>query len=273
MTGFDGRQLALSHSFRFGPALAAEANRWLAIIDAPIRLVGSPQLDTELGRTALPDAVLCRTNAGAMAEVVRLLADGHRVALVGGGESLSSLFRSAHALQCGRRASHPELALFESWDELREYALFDPSGRDLQPLVELLDGHGAPVVLQALTSLCDERSAQITVSTAHRAKGPEWPRVRIAADFTEPHELDDTDEHGERLPGPIDIDEARLAYMAVTRARTRLDLGGLSWINNHPAGDMALSLPTADHSAKEGGWPANGRDCITGSYPQRRRKA
>ncbi|WP_240521708.1 UvrD-helicase domain-containing protein [Amycolatopsis vastitatis] len=31
MTGFAGRQLALSHSFRFGDGVAAEANRWLAI--------------------------------------------------------------------------------------------------------------------------------------------------------------------------------------------------------------------------------------------------
>lgn len=35
MTGFDGTLLALSQSFRFGPRLADEANRWLAIADAP----------------------------------------------------------------------------------------------------------------------------------------------------------------------------------------------------------------------------------------------
>jgi hypothetical protein len=29
MTGFDGTQLTLSQSFRFGPLLAEEANRWL----------------------------------------------------------------------------------------------------------------------------------------------------------------------------------------------------------------------------------------------------
>ncbi|MGW0584280.1 UvrD-helicase domain-containing protein, partial [Streptomyces sp. NPDC002920] len=38
MTGFDGTQLTLSQSFRFGPHLAAEANRWLHLADAPIRL-------------------------------------------------------------------------------------------------------------------------------------------------------------------------------------------------------------------------------------------
>ena len=86
MTGFDGTQLALSPSFRFGPHLAQEANRWLALADAPIRLTGTDTIPTELGHLARPDAVLCRTNVGAMAEVMSLLAAGHRVALAGGGE-------------------------------------------------------------------------------------------------------------------------------------------------------------------------------------------
>jgi superfamily I DNA/RNA helicase len=38
MSSFEGTERALSQSFRFGPALAAEANRWLGIVDAPIRL-------------------------------------------------------------------------------------------------------------------------------------------------------------------------------------------------------------------------------------------
>ncbi|CAL9630583.1 hypothetical protein SUDANB70_06094 (plasmid) [Streptomyces sp. enrichment culture] len=50
MTGFDGTRLALSQSFRFGPDLAAEANRWLRLADAPIRLTGTPSMCTELGR-------------------------------------------------------------------------------------------------------------------------------------------------------------------------------------------------------------------------------
>ncbi|MFI9025889.1 UvrD-helicase domain-containing protein [Streptomyces sp. NPDC053560] len=238
MTGFRGRQLTLSRSFRFGPALAAEANRWLAIVDAPVRLTGSRLLDTELAPAPLSDAVLCRSNAGAMAEVMRLLSEGRRVALTGGGETLTALARAAHDLQGGRRTAHPELMLFPSWEELREYAASDPSGRDLLPLVELLDEHSADSVLRALRCLSSEETAEIMVSTAHRAKGREWPSVRIADDFTEPEELEDTDEHGEPLPGPIDLAEARLAYVAVTRARKRLDLGGLSWINSHPAGDI-----------------------------------
>ncbi|MFH8592023.1 UvrD-helicase domain-containing protein [Streptomyces rimosus] len=243
MSTFDGRQLTLSRSFRFGPALAEEANRWLAIVDAPIRLIGSPSLPTELAKTARPDAVLCRTNVGAMVEVIRQLEQGRRVALAGGGGTLAALAQSAHDLRSGRRPSHPELMLFESWEELREYAEYDPSGRDLQPLVELVDEHGTEAVLQALDRLVPEDSAEVTVSTTHRAKGREWPAVRIADDFTAPDDLDEQDADGGPVPGPIDLAEARLAYVAVTRARTLLDIGGLNWINSHPAGDPRPGLP------------------------------
>ncbi|MFG2288084.1 UvrD-helicase domain-containing protein [Streptomyces sp. NPDC048595] len=237
MSGFDGRQLSLSRSFRFGPALAAEANRWLTIVGAPIRLTGSPSLETELHPVRAPDAILCRTNVGAMVEVIRQLEADHRVALAGGGEALSALARAAHDLEAGRRTAHPELMLFETWAELREYAEFDPAGRDLLPLVDLVDEHGAQAVLRALDRLSPEASAEVTVSTAHRAKGREWESVRIADDFTAPDDLDERGEDGAPVPGPIDIDEARLAYVAVTRARSLLDIGGLSWINSHPAGD------------------------------------
>ncbi|MER7985804.1 UvrD-helicase domain-containing protein [Streptomyces noursei] len=252
MTGFDGTHLGLTRSFRFGPALAAEANRWLTIVGAPIRLTGSARQKTELCRLPAPEAILCRTNVGAMVEVIRQLEANLRVALAGGGEALSALARAAHDLASGRRTAHPELVLFETWSELREYAEFDPAGRDLLPLVELVDDHGSDVVLRAMEQLSPERSAQVTVSTAHRAKGREWASVRIADDFTGPDDLDECDEDGAPLPGPVDLDEARLAYVAVTRARSQLDVGGLSWINTHPAGDPrpgstppALRRPTA----------------------------
>src|SRR5207245_1122854 len=95
--------------------------------------------------------------------------------------------------------------------------------------------------------LSPEDSAQVTVSTAHRAKGREWSSVRIADDFTGPDDLDERDEDGTPLPGPVNLDEARLAYVAVTRARSQLDIGGLSWINTHPAGD-----PRPDQAPGEG---------------------
>ncbi|UFQ20000.1 UvrD-helicase domain-containing protein [Streptomyces huasconensis] len=234
MTGFDGTALTLSQSFRFGPHLAAEANRWLQIVGAPIRLTGTDTVPTELGPLSRPDAVLCRTNVGALAEVMTLLTAGHRVALVGGGEGLRALALAARDLKEGRRTGHPELVLFSCWGELQDYAAYDPAGGDLQPLVDLIDTHGPEAILTAVAQLTPEEQADVTVSTAHKAKGREWAEVKVADDFAPPKDSQERDDQGQPLPGPIDEDEARLAYVAVTRARRCLDLGGLSWIHAHP---------------------------------------
>lgn len=241
MTGFRGRQLALSHSFRFGAAIAAEANRWLAIADAPIRLTGSPAVTSRIDTVAEPDAILCRTNGGAIAEILTQLAEGRRVALAGRAESLKELAEAARDLQAGRRTTHRELLLFSTWGEVQDYVEWDPDGRDLLPFVEVIDEHGVDLVLQTLAKLTAEARAEVTVSTAHAAKGREWSAVRIAGDFPEPADPEDTTSGGEALPGEIEPSEARLAYVAVTRAQHRLDLGGLSWINQHPDGNPATT--------------------------------
>ncbi|MEU9064999.1 UvrD-helicase domain-containing protein [Streptomyces sp. NPDC048430] len=243
MTTFHGTPLTLSKSFRFGPRLATEANRWLALADAPLRLAGTDTIPTALGPVEQPDAILCRTNVGAMREVIQLLEAGRRVALTGGGEALRALARAADDLKDGRQTSHPELLLFPTWGDLQDYAGNDPAGRDLQPLVDLVDTHGTGAILTAVNLLAHEDTADVTVSTAHKAKGREWNSVKIADDFAPPRDSDEKDSNGEPVPRPIDEAEARLAYVAVTRARQQLDLGGLSWVNHHPDGTPTPQRP------------------------------
>ncbi|WP_323138645.1 UvrD-helicase domain-containing protein [Streptomyces sp. NBC_01571] len=232
MSDFDGLQLCLSQSFRFGPALADEANRWLEIVESPLRLKGTPALRTTIGPVDHPDVVLCRSNGGAISEVLLLLEQKKRVAMVGGGAALEKLALAAGELKAGRRTSHPELVLFTSWDELTDYASYDPSGGDLLPLIDIIDEYGVDVVLAAVRNLHAEDDAEVAVSTAHKSKGREWPTVKIANDF-EPKVAKTTQQGVDVLE--IDVEEARLAYVAVTRARERLDLGGLAWVNDYAA--------------------------------------
>ncbi|WP_329021516.1 UvrD-helicase domain-containing protein [Streptomyces sp. NBC_00690] len=243
MTDFEGRQLTLSQSFRFGPVLAEEANRWLTIVESPLRLRGTPTIETRIGPLERADAILCRTNSGAISEVFQLLEERRRVALVGGAAPLRELARAAGDLKAGRRTSHPELVLFQSWLELQEYALDDPAGQDLLPLVDIIDEHGVDKVLDAVGKLHAEGDAEVTLSTAHKAKGREWATVRISTDFDPPLSKE-RDLEGNPLPGELSLDDARLAYVAVTRARQQLDLGGLAWINDHPDGRPDHTLPT-----------------------------
>src|SRR5258708_15281361 len=56
-------RLPLTGSYRFGPQLAEEANRWLELLQSGPRLRGYRKIATEIDPPELaPDAVLCRTN-------------------------------------------------------------------------------------------------------------------------------------------------------------------------------------------------------------------
>ena len=62
------------------------------------------------------------------------------------------------------------------------------------------------------------------LATAHKAKGLEWPEVRLASDFPSLPELDATDPDGApRLTAEERDQELHLLYVAATRARRRLE--------------------------------------------------
>ncbi len=217
-------ELTLSQSFRFGPAIAARANIWLRLIDAPLRLTGWEAAESAVGQLDAPDAILCRTNAGAMGIVMEGLAIGRKVALVGGGGDIKRLAWAAEALQGGQPTDHPELCGFASWDDVRQYAAEEDGS--LEVLVKLIDEHGPTRIAAAADGLCSEQQAELVVSTAHRSKGREWPAVRIHADFRAPKP--------DQATGLVILprEEARLAYVAVTRAREQLDDTALAWVRD-----------------------------------------
>jgi len=231
-------RVALTQSWRFGPAVAEEANVWLGVLDARLRLRGSSHRDSTVGTLDAPDAIFCRSNAGCVGEVMAAQDDDRRVALVGGGEDMVGLAEAARRLRAGEPAGHPELVALEDWAEVADYAEHDPGGSDLAVAVRLIDRHGPEAIIAAVRScVTTEAEAELTTSTAHRAKGREWNQVLVAGDFKEPKPDPVTGQ-----PGPIRPDEAMLAYVTVTRAMTRLDNTGLAWVHTHPA----TSTPTRE---------------------------
>lgn len=203
----------LTQSFRFGQPIADAANEILEELEAELRLRGTPGLVSSVGDYALtPRAILTRSNAGAVQTVLRHIAAGTSVHLVGGGEEIARFTRGAMGLQRGERSMHPDLACFESWNEVREYVGSDPQGSDLKMMVDLIDEYGPEVILRAVDSSTPEAKARLVVSTAHKAKGREWDTVKCHSDFR-------TDKAGE--------EEWRLMYVAITRARQHLDDGGI----------------------------------------------
>lgn len=218
-----GRQLTLSQSFRFGQAIADEANDWLDVLEADLRLTGSRPGPSRVTRY-LPDAktVLCRTNMGCMGEAMQALDDDRPVAVVGGTQQIEGLAKACLDLQERHETVHPELLAFGSWDEVVEYSE-DHGGEDLRPMVKLVTRYGAKGILYATKRFVAEEKADLIVSTAHKAKGREWPAVRIGNDFRQEPDQD---------TGVIELprDEAMLAYVAVTRAQESLGAEPLDWV-------------------------------------------
>ncbi|HZM74720.1 MAG TPA: UvrD-helicase domain-containing protein [Candidatus Limnocylindrales bacterium] len=227
MTGFPAEHLYLTQSFRFGPNIAQIANRWLKYAESDLQLAGYAAGDSHVGPAREVDAVLCRGNADAMQQVLAFLEQGVPVALTGGGDALRKVAYAAQDLKSGRRTGHPELFLFKSWGDVQEYAEHDTAGQDLKAIVTLIDTYGPDVIIDAVERLADESAAKVTVSTAHKAKGREWARVRIGDGFAAPS----VDEDGMRRP--LRVAEARLIYVAVTRARSQLDPAGITWIDDY----------------------------------------
>jgi superfamily I DNA/RNA helicase len=140
---------------------------------------------------------------------------------MGGADPLIRLIRGAWDLYQGKPASG-ELVMFASWDELKAAARGQKDGAPgypaLQVLVRLIKERDRRV-LQMCRQLeaCVESpaAAQITVSTVHKAKGLEWPRVLMSSDFNRLVKL-------EGHKPVVDLEEAYIMYVALTRARKKL---------------------------------------------------
>lgn len=225
--------LSLTQSWRFGDSIAAVANGWLQDLGSKLQLSGNPSRGSRLTGSESADAVLCRTNATAVGEVMRAHEQQISVALTGGADNALWFVRDVQKLKDGHRPSHRDLSAFSTWADVIEYVQYaGKTAHEMTTWVALINGFGEHALAQALTALKPEQSARVTVSTVHKAKGREWDTVRIAPDFTIKRHAD----------VPSDIEGAKtvraeqmLAYVAVTRARSKLNPGVL--IDGPPLSD------------------------------------
>lgn len=207
----------LSQSFRFGPAIADRATDVLAYMGEKERLKGFEQKNTQIKQImTFPFAVVSRTNAQAAACIFEY--EHARVATTGLSEA-QEFFRAYIAIR-----DHQSVPLayrfFRSVDELREYSeSFE--GRELKPYFTLIDSGRRPEEIQARLAAVkpyDSREkVDLVVSTAHKSKGLEFPRVVLTSDFLPAGREED----GKYVP-PTE-EEVRLLYVAMTRASEVLD--------------------------------------------------
>lgn len=204
----------LTQSFRFGPEIAEVANQILSTLEAELRLVGFDKIKSRVGIVESPKCILARTNAGALGAFIASLDEGQKPYLMGGQEKVDELVsfaKAARKLMDGQSTDHSQLWAFKTWSAVREY-VEEGEGDDIAPWVRLLDQYDPDIIIECLDPMIEKRKAGVVVGTGHKAKGSQFPSVRVERDFPP---LDNND---------IGQEELRLEYVAVTRAQYELDI-------------------------------------------------
>jgi hypothetical protein len=227
MQRIDLPSFPLTQSWRFGQDVADIANLVLGAKGETLPVRGAPDRQTlvcDRGR-APPDAVLCRTNIGVVLEVESAIRGGQRPTVIGDIEDTCRLLDGAYELRCGRSPGHRDLVLFRDWGEMEEFAETSIGGT-YAPIVRMVNERRERITdLTALIRghVVEPSRADLEITTAHKAKGLQWTKVRLSDDFRE--FIDVRSENGRRSVS-INEQEANLVYVALTRASEHLNANG-----------------------------------------------
>jgi F-box protein 18 (helicase) len=234
MSAINGQRLYLTNSFRFGPEIAELATDFLAVFKSESKsLKGGASWQSrvlEPGEKPPKEgkkAIICRTNAAVFSRAARACAVNNSRSLNVNipDEALSDIV-DAYYLLSGQRDLVKNFLMkkFASFGEMMDYA---ESSGDLElmmrcRIVEKHQHDNIPELAQKIRELHDP-DAQLTITTAHRAKGLEWDHVVLEDDFMSVMNGDEpavpsggNDEY--LLPQ----EEANLYYVAMTRAKSTL---------------------------------------------------
>lgn len=228
MSMLKGEQHALTHSFRFGDAIADVATVILrekgerrSVIGA-----GAPGRVGSVDFTK-PYAHICRTNAGIFREAVEAVLQKRRIGFIGGFESYRfNMIESAHNLRFNLPVSDPYLRSFETYEKMMTVGQ-ETDDPEIKMLCSVVEEYGAQIprmISRVRDSEVRIENANVIFTTAHKSKGLEFDQVKLAGDFMEVNKYR---EHIKRAEDQSEMDrlavEMNLLYVSATRAKRVLE--------------------------------------------------
>ncbi|KXS54596.1 MAG: Helicase, UvrD/REP family protein [Marinobacter sp. T13-3] len=184
-SGFD--TYTLSQSFRFGSQVADMATRILRARGetVPVRGVGPGVRPVN---SSNPYTVIARNNLTLLDHVSRAAEHNKRIAMGVSAGEMASMVRSAYALFTNdpKKVKHAELKGYQSWQEFKDVSRVLDDGV-LKGVVRMMETYQSDALRLADTILANKDTpmgeADVTLTTAHRAKGREWEQVVLADDL------------------------------------------------------------------------------------------
>lgn len=210
----------LTQSFRFGESIATVSNIILQrALNETRPMRGNKLIDSKVfndKNIENSNGILCRTNAVAFAKFVELSSKNIPARIAFETNTILKFTEDAQKLKANIPVDSGDLMGFQSWFDLLDY--IEQSGdANLKTLVKIIDEYG-PEQIKSLINKSQNIESNILVTTAHKAKGLEFDRVSIEDDFQ--YKL-----IGNELQ--MSKEEARLIYVALTRAKKNLHLQGV----------------------------------------------
>ena len=223
----------LTGSFRFGAAVADVANALLTAKGETLRLQGlGPVSVVGSLPSNVPHAYIARSNGSLFARAVQAIDQNTAFAFVGPLYSYRfDLIEQVHHLAIGRAVTDPFLKAFENVDELEAYA--DAMGdREWQGRVRIALKYGVriPGLIASIQSKAltypGPGEPFVVLTSAHRSKGLEFDHVQLSDDYLDFYD-EDTGQWRDLVDAPVPLqEEVNLQYVAATRAKLSLELGG-----------------------------------------------
>lgn len=224
-------EVRLTQSFRFGQRVADQANLILStILNETVPLMGNPRMNSEVEYLQNPTAYLVRNNASAFKIGLDLINQEKTVKLEIDEKSLKKNLEDAIYLRNGKDLeTSSEFYGFNSWDEAVDFAE-STSVDSIASLIKLIDIETPENLLFKLRKLIEIKKTtskfDCIISTAHKSKGLEFPTVALHSDFKWNDKFKKN--NGDKDQDPLMTeDEARLLYVAITRAEKSLDVTSL----------------------------------------------
>ena len=204
--------LYLTQSFRFGEAIANQANTVLKMLGSQFLVKGLPSIDSKIATIeSIPYTLLARTNTTIFEKCVEAIKEGYKCSLVVDVKGIISLVRSIFYIWIKKPewVKDERVKKFKTWDSLVAISNAEDDV-DLLGAIKFIDTYGGKTLnllnLLEKSGNFPEAQADIIFSTAHKSKGREWDHVIIAEDF--------------KLKSDQD---KNLYYVALTRAKKVLD--------------------------------------------------
>lgn len=221
-----GMAFPLSLSFRFGQEIADAANSIIRCKASKVELglKGLAGNQASIGSIPKnePHTRIFRSNAALLQGALTLCDLGASPAIIGDLSELQSKIEGAAGLLRGANhdVRHPAYQQFKDWDEFESWMYKNPDS-EIAQIGSLVKNNSRRV--DTLLKICrnKQQRGNVTLVSAHRAKGCEWHNVIVSADFDE--RLDSLLINGQSL-SPQGDEELNLLYVATTRTQSRLEV-------------------------------------------------